>query len=710
MISTSFAQRILNIKGLLALLPLVFLYLLFRNQGLFPVVMADEWTYNYAARLLPLAESPLPSYLYLGLFGSTSACGPAFLSCARMLNVLLFLASAPLIYSVARSMVPAPAAVGLALLAVLGPVNSYTAYFMPEASYFTGFWLVTWCVLRFHQHPSPVRAVAVGAALGILALVKVHAMFLLAPVLLTMAWSAWTAAPASAGQRLQRMAGAVLLVFGTALLLRFGIGYLVAGSEGLSLMGKLYREQSEWSVKLRKPPAQLLELALGNLQGHVLGLALLAGLPLAALLAEGAGKLQRAAPAVDPAGARQRSGFALYTALTLMALVAVTALFTASVAGNGPHETIARLHLRYYDFALPLLPLFAASQLYGEAPARTLRVIAALVLAAIMAAAALTLGKHFTPSSVDSPELRGLMRREYLMHLLSALALAALLWWQANPQKGVRLFLLAFLPLYTLAASWQVNTEVRSARHPDLYDRAGVMVHQRLAPAALDQLRIVGVDHGGLLKVRFHANSAHSVVLPTAEGSMPDLAKLEQPGWLLMFGNYPLPPYAVPRVQEDGFTLYQLVQPQHAQRIDFRAPLEQSVLAASSGIGVAEAWGRWSEGPQIRLEFKAALPARVTLRLTGRAFGPNAGKDVVVQVGERRQVLRMTEEWQSYALQFDNGGGERTVVLNVPNPVTPKQLGLGDDGRALGLALVRMDVGALPLAEPQQDKVAYADR
>ena len=134
------------------------------------------------------------------------------------------------------------------------------------------------------------------------------------------------------------------------------------------------------------------------------------------------------------------------------------------------------------------------------------------------------------------------------------------------------------------------------------------------------------------------------------------------------------------------------------------------MLAASSGVGVAEAWGRWSEGPLIRLDFKEALPPRLTVRLTGRAFGPNAGKDVLVQLGDRTQVLRMSEEWGSYALQFDNAGGERSLLLHVPRPVTPKELGLGDDGRALGLALVRMDVGTMPAAEPEPNKVAYADR
>jgi phosphoglycerol transferase len=56
-----------------------------------------------------------------------------------------------------------------------------------------------------------------------------------------------------------------------------------------------------------------------------------------------------------------------YTFLVLINLIAVVSIFTASIAGTGPYETIARLHMRYYDFALPLLIVIAASQLSVEA-------------------------------------------------------------------------------------------------------------------------------------------------------------------------------------------------------------------------------------------------------------------------------------------------------------------------------------------------------
>jgi phosphoglycerol transferase len=57
----------------------------------------------------------------------------------------------------------------------------------------------------------------------------------------------------------------------------------------------------------------------------------------------------------------------IYTFLVLINLIVVVSIFTASIAGTGPYETIARLHMRYHDFALPLLVVIAASQLSVEA-------------------------------------------------------------------------------------------------------------------------------------------------------------------------------------------------------------------------------------------------------------------------------------------------------------------------------------------------------
>src|SRR5690606_5391672 len=117
---------------------LLSLFLIIRSMGLLPVVFADEYTYSRLSRLLPLSEATIPSYLYLGLYRVTSFCGADFLGCARILNALLFSLSIPFIYSIARTVSSRRVAAFVPLLAVAGPVNSYTRFISAVASFLIG--------------------------------------------------------------------------------------------------------------------------------------------------------------------------------------------------------------------------------------------------------------------------------------------------------------------------------------------------------------------------------------------------------------------------------------------------------------------------------------------------------------------------------------------------------------------------------------------
>jgi phosphoglycerol transferase len=688
-------------------LALLLVYLTMRNTGLYPAVFADEWSYSSFARLTPLSESPLPSYLYLAVFGASNACGNAFLDCARGLNAVLFLGALPLIYAVARRVASEPVALLIALLTAISPINVYTTYFMPEASYFFVFWLLTWSTLRYCEQPDARRALALGVVFGMLSLIKVHALFLLPALLPVMLLGGWRA-EGTTGTRLRTAAQGIALMLATAAVLRFGAGYLIAGAQGLSLSGTLYAGQSEYAAAHRKPLAQLLELAWINLRGHGMGLALMFGLPLAALAhyalspAARRGLAAPASPSTQPT-----TPLALYTALTLLVMLAVTVLFTASVSGTGPSENMARLHMRYYNFALPLLAIFAATQLSATAGGgRGPRLAAALPCAALLLYGLFGLLPEFTPSYVDSPELRGLTAQPLLLRAVALLGLAALAAWVWRARAGAQVFLFLCLPLLAIGAGRAIDGDVAQSRNPDVWNLAGLYAHAHLTPAQRAGMTLVGADPAGLYKAKFHIDSNGPTLMPLPPGAVIDLNALKEDGWLLFVGDYAPPPYAVMRAREQGFTLYEQVAPQQAQRVDFRAASLAPVLTASTGLGDAEGWGRWSGGKLVTLQFAAPLPPHLTLRLTGRAFGPNAGRDVVVRIGAAERTLRFSEGWSKQVLNFDNAGGENAITLVVPQPVSPRALGLGDDGRELGLALVGLDVGVAPAQEVQPARSA----
>jgi phosphoglycerol transferase len=335
----------------------VFVYMVLRNGGQYASVFSDEWSYSSFSRLMPFSETPVPSYLYYTVYRLSSSCGDGFLECARVLNALFFVAAMPFIYLLARQHMTRGTALLVALLAIAAPNNTYTSYFMPEAMYFFGFWAFSWSAVREGGAATLPKVALSASLLGLLAMVKVHALFLLPAYLAYLVYCAFAArAVEHPWWRRALLKVAVALV--TAAAVRMAVGYLYAGSNGLYLFGTLYANQAQ-----TRPGLDVLAgMALLNLRGHLMALALMFSMPLAAAALQAISRRQRGA-----AGAAS-SRLLAWSALMLPSLVVVTAVFTGLVAGSGS-ESGARLHMRYYDFALPLLLMLAGAALAPTAPA-----------------------------------------------------------------------------------------------------------------------------------------------------------------------------------------------------------------------------------------------------------------------------------------------------------------------------------------------------
>jgi len=211
----------------------IFIALLIRDSGLYPVVFADEYSYSRFSRLVAFAEAGVPDYLYLAIYRLTNVCGDGFLNCARILNAVFFVASVPFIYLTAKRVTTSSVASIVAVLAILGPINTYTAYFMPEALYFLSFWIVTWFVLGLDNSSGPRSWCIAGILLGLSALVKPHALFIL-PALV--AYIFFAKRKIEGGWLRQAFGNACVFVAFT-FLSKSLISYLVAGKAGLTFFG-----------------------------------------------------------------------------------------------------------------------------------------------------------------------------------------------------------------------------------------------------------------------------------------------------------------------------------------------------------------------------------------------------------------------------------------------------------------------------------------
>ena len=674
---------------LVGALALVFIFLLVRNAGIYPIVFVDEWVYSSATRMLPMPEAQVPSYLYYLLFKLTTYCGDSYLDCNRMLNSALYVLAAPFIYLLLRRVAPAWPSALIALAATLAPNNAYTPYFMPEAMYYCGFWCFSWLALGYAERPGAGPAARLGALLGLVMLVKLHALFLgpaLALFLLYVAHSGRADAPGRGW--LGRGALNALLALAAALLVRLALGYALAGKAGLHLLGSLYAGQAAYTAQSHYPLVPLLHFAWHNLQGHLMLLALLFGVPLAALAAA------FGAPRPGDAAARRLRASAVYSLLMLGSLMAVTIMFTASITGLAPNDGAARIHTRYYDFALPLMLVCAAAARYAPTP--PLKPLAR----ALIGAALLLLLWHgrahllhsFSPTIIDAPELRVITLRTHLFNIVTALAALGLLLWTVHQQKGLRLFLALALPLTTGIGVWGTAREVRQSIWPDAASKAGLFARHYLDAGQSNRLVIVSDDIAVLHRARFFLENPRAQFMQVPPGGEADWSKLPAGyEWVLAIGGY-VPPAGVRVVaRKDELLMFQppALDPRN-QRLDFTQPLNG--YARIDGLAGAESWGAWSVGPKVDLEFGRALPRRLALRVEGRAFGPNAGQDIVVTVGTQQQVLRLAAASGEGTLHFETDGDTRLVRFKVPQPTSMQQLGMQNDTRPLGIGFEHLTV------------------
>lgn len=664
----------------------LFAYIVARNYGLFPMVFADEWLYSSSARLHPLSESVLPSYAFLALYGLTNWFGENFLEAARVLNAAFFIGAAPFIYLIARPLCDRPAAMLVALLSVAGAGSSYTAYFMPESMYFFLFFVLAWGAMAWRSLAPWQYGLAVGAMLGLLAATKVHALFLAPALVVFLLYRAF--ADYRGKGWLLKAALMIVCALAAMALVRLSVGYLLAGPAGLHLYGNFYSGVANNSASSLDKLLQLIPAALVSLKGHALALLLLLALPLASMA------LQAASPQARRDSKPELRLLMVYAFLMLGATLAMTVMFTASIAPSGPGEG-TRLHQRYYNFLYPLMFIIAAAPLaQAKDSGRTARIAIAAVFGALLVFAAFTLTPAYTISHVDSPELAAMMRKAPLFYVLAGLTLAVLALWAFAGKRGAQLFLFVLLPLMALSGERGSRVMFQGATVANDYDRAGMAARKHVSREEANRLTVVG-EGAGLLRALFHIDSPGAQYQDIAPGVAYSRELLSpRRSWVLVVGQHALPPELKPAIQTSEFALIKVATPHHPfATIQMAKALETGVMSGFDGLAAAESWGRWSVDKQVRMHFAQPLPKSLTVLIKASAFGPNVDQDFVMQVGEQRKTFRLAGAAQERLVSFETDGTQKTISIDVPQPVSPEAIGYPGDTRTLGIALSEIELG-----------------
>ena len=389
-----------------------------------PVVMGDEFRF---ARDIFSDETNGGSYsnfAFTAMFESWLSTDSEWYSRIKFVNSVIWAVSVIPLFAIFRAVsIPRVAASGALLVSFL-PTALFSATVLPEVMFYllayTSLALFIWIQDRNWV------ALLVGVTLGIGMLVKPHAAFLLIALLLALAVLWRLSAVSIKSAFLQATA-----ILGAALLVRFGGGTILFGTESLDFLG----DYAAAGVQSQEAPVQLLalgspqvvsaaqgaisssplfgEVAGSHLFHYLLAFAVVYLIPLVGVIVNVPSRERRSEPASLP---RLSFMAAIVSMLSVLALVALA--FGVFVSMSGDDHT-SRVLFRYVDYLYgPLILAAVLSSFSG--PGLTIKAKVAVAVSTVASGIALlvTTSLPLDISPADSAFLLCLSRARWHGYLL----------------------------------------------------------------------------------------------------------------------------------------------------------------------------------------------------------------------------------------------------------------------------------------------------
>lgn len=636
----------------------VFLVLV-RIMGLEPRVMSDELTYSVHSRLLPIADSPIPNYLFLALYRSTNMCGPEFYSCARLLNVFFLLVGALFIFLIASKVLQFRWSLLIGIAAIIGPTSLYAANFMPDTMFYAFSIAYLWAVLGFIDENSSWKHFLVfGVAVGVVSLVKPHGLFLLIalPVVILV----------SKGIHLERVKQAIKALFlsvASALLIKLGVSFLVAGTKGLALFRVAYGQglpQVDTSVKSQD--ISISDQLLGFLNsGNDLFFAIagLFAIPLViSLLIQG----REFRP-----NHRYLQRLGAATLAVLLVFFVAVAVFSSQLQLIDETQSI-RVQMRYIEFLFLLLPIIVGGFI-KVSEAKTGLVTRGLV--ALTAAVSLIWSFEYIELFIDvysdSTFLTMLARWKSwgLLVFLAAAAVGLVALFRMRWAAASWVFLIyPILVLGSIPVMYQ-DPSLRTAEQSS-YMTAAQFTKGTLSPSDLNRLVVIGENKQEVEATRFLLDNAKvgKRVLDNAL-SLNLEALPPRFSWALILGDQDIFTTTNKTYEGNGFTL---IARDLGEETFF--DLENPGKAIFDLLGFQDRGylGTWTTGElSVIVLSQPPLPGQ-TMTIRFSASPDLVGKTVVFSLGQEEieVPISVAREVQEIGLTFENQAGFRDLAVSLP--------------------------------------------
>ena len=506
------------------LLPIAFVaWSISRVWTVLPSIMGDEYVYTSAAKHLPFAEQYFSNYIFSWVMSATNMCGTDFYVCTKSINSVFFALTVLFTFLIAARFLTFGWSVFVASVTALSPIAIPVSYFMPEIMYFAAMTGVVLVALWVAGENKWQLWIFVGLALGLAALVKPHAVFMLPAFAV---FAAVVSYKYASGNWLAGVKSATATVLGFCIT-KFGLGFLFAGTEGLKLFGgysspvdaltEVVENQSPSVAQEAGAQATGFELFLGVALSHLLlHLAIvlfIAGLPLLLSLRVMLSVLKKPEP-LGPV-----SSLFILVGLITFSMITVVALFEAYVTTGGDDHS-DRLILRYYEFLIPqfivmglLLPRFTDSKLVW-------RVVQGLTIVSAALFFSIFYPANFNQQYADSSTLPGLAASGGLFIALAVAVSGAILYWIFTPEEGNLIMGRFIIPLFLIVALILSQNNLIAINGTKAYfDEAGWKSRDLLQDVSGEKIIVLGQTRTEVFTVKFWIDEPNIKDLLVIEGS-----------------------------------------------------------------------------------------------------------------------------------------------------------------------------------------------
>lgn len=106
------------------------------------------------------------------------------------------------------------------------------------------------------------------------------------------------------------------------------------------------------------------------------------------------------------------------------------------------------------------------------------------------------------------------------------------------------------------------------------------------------------------------------------------------------------------------------------------------------GLSTPESHGRWSDGNYVELLFQNCLPLRFKIYFEVAAFVSVMNMPIGVSIGDAHNTFTLTDgHTKVIVMNFILRERTDRIAISIPNPKSPKELGLSGDPRRVGITL-----------------------